>query len=735
MKNKIIASLISLALLTLVSCSGEKIIQDFEGNTFGHWRVEGDAFGSAPAKRALPHQQEISGFVGKGFANSFHGGDNSRGMLISPEFKIDADYINFLIGGGIRPEIYISLEVEGQVVFTTHPVVESEVLHWMSWDVKEHKNKKAVIKIVDNQLGSWGHILIDQIEMNNKNKSDIMTGYKQKYQVNKKYLLIPIEDNAAITKVSVQKDGKAISPSLEIRIAQTKVDYWVPLNVDKYKGQEITLLFDYVKKSDIGFSQINQSDTFDFDYNEKYRPDYHFSPCYGWTNDPNGMVYYNGEYHLYYQHNPYGSLWGNMHWGHAVTKDLIKWEHLPVAIAPDSLGAIFSGSAVIDKDNTAGFGKKTLVAIYTSAGQIQTQSIAYSIDNGRTFAKYENNPVLLDPHYIDFRDPKVFWHKQSQQWIMSLATTQTITFYGSKNLKDWSRLSEFGEGIGNHGGVWECPDLFPLIYKGQTKWVLFVSINPGGPNGGSATQYFIGTFDGKTFTPDNLPYPLWIDYGRDNYAGVTWNDAPQNRRIFIGWMSNWDYANEVPTINFHNAMTVPRELTLAHNGKHIVIASQPVPEISKMRTEAKAVNNTKVETVFSIDQLLANNTGAFDIEMTIKTSSTKKFNIYLTNKKTESLKFVFDLETDTLSVDRSESGLINFSNNFAPAEIKSPLAKKETYKIRLLVDKASTELFVNDGELVQTNLIFPSEPYNTINFETIGGVIEIKDMKVYKLKQ
>lgn len=729
-------SFISFAMITLVSCSSsDKIIDDFESGSFSKWTVEGDAFGTMPNDKPEPGQQEIIGYEGKSFADSFHGGDDSRGTLTSSPFTIERDFINFLIGGGIRSDVYMSLEVEGQNVFISRPIVESEALHQLSWDVKNYKGKKAVIKIVDNQRGEWGHILVDQIVMSNTDKSNIMVDYKQSYKIDKKYLLIPIEDKGPVTKVHLQQDGKNISPLLEIRIAQTKTDYWVPINVEPYKGQQITLLFDLVKKTDIGFSLINQSDTFDFDYNEKYRPDYHFSPYYGWTNDPNGMVYHNGEYHLYFQHNPYGSMWGNMHWGHAVTKDFIKWEHLPFALEPDSLGTMFSGSAVIDKNNTAGFGKDAMIAIYTSAGKIQSQCIAYSLDNGRTFTKYENNPVLTDANYADFRDPKVFWHNASNQWIMSLATTQTITFYSSKNLKEWTRLSEFGDGIGDHGGVWECPDLIPLTYQGKTKWVLFVSINPGGPNGGSATQYFIGSFDGKKFIPDDLPYPLWIDYGCDNYAGVTWENTPDKRHIFIGWMSNWSYTNQVPTLNFRNAMTVPRDIKLADNGKHLIVANYPVKEIDKLRTDSVSINNFEVKTKYTTDKLLDNNNGAYEIEMTIRNTSTRNFGFKLYNRKGESLNFVFDTEKGQFIVDRSKSGLVDFSNNFASHSINAPLVPKETYKIRLLIDKASSEIFINNGELVQTNTMFPTEPYNSIDFNVDGGTINIENFRVYRLKQ
>ena len=724
-----------LALFLMAGCSSNDItIEDFETGTFDKWTIEGDAFGSIPSLGGYPGQQEVKGFEGKYLANSYNGGDDSRGTIISSEFTIERNFINFLLGGGMHSDTYIELLIDGSSVYVTRPMVESETLRWMTWDVKAYKDKKATIRIVDNQRGGWGHILVDQIEMSDKEKSDYQKDYKLSFNnIDKKYLLVPIEDRGPESHIYIEVDGKTVGPQLNIRVAQTKVDYWMPVNVEQYKGKQLALVFTYIKKEDVGYSQIKQSDDYHFDYNEKYRPDYHFTPQYGWTNDPNGMVYHNGEYHLFYQHNPYGSMWGNMNWGHTVTKDLKKWEHLPVAIAPDSLGAIFSGSAVIDKNNTAGFGKDAMVAIYTSAGQSQVQSIAYSLDNGRTFTKYDKNPVLTDPNYVDFRDPKVFWHNASKQWIMSLATSQVVTFYASKNLKEWTKLSQFGEGIGDHGGVWECPDLFPMTYNGQTKWVLFVSINPGGPNGGSATQYFIGDFDGKDFKADALPYPLWLDYGRDNYAGVTWNGAPDGRRIFIGWMSNWDYTNQVPTLNFRNAMTVPRELKLIHNGKHMVVANPPVKEIAELRSETKDLQQLKIDKNYAIEKLFDNNNGAYEIEMLINPNRAEVFEFALINRKGEELSFTFDLKNENLIVDRTKSGIIDFSKNFASGGIKAPIVKKESYKIRLLIDKASSEIFVNDGEVVQTNTMFPSEPYNTLTFKVENSSIDVKDIKIYKL--
>ncbi|MCD8165261.1 MAG: GH32 C-terminal domain-containing protein [Bacteroides sp.] len=711
------------------------VIADFDGDNYGAWKIEGNAFGTAPAPGNLPGQQNVQGYTGKGLANSFHEGENSIGTLTSPEFTIERDYINFLIGGGKNIDMYMELLVEGKSVVKSTSPIETETLAPFTWNVKEHIGRKAVIRIVDNRRGGWEYILIDRIVQSNKPETDILVDYKLTFQADQKYILIQIEENASETRVTVLIEGVQEAPHSDIRIAQTKIDYWVPLKIEKYKGKEVTLVLDQTRESYTGLSRIKTSDTFDFNYNEKFRPEFHFSPQYGWTNDPNDMVYHNGTYHLFYQHNPYGSMWGNMSWGHATTTDLKNWKHEPVGIVPDSIGTIFSGSVVIDQKNTAGFGKGAMVAIYTAHGQAQTQCLAYSTDGGITFTKYENNPVLTDPAYIDFRDPKVFWHQASNQWIMSLATTQVITFYGSPDLKSWTRLSDFGTGIGNHNGVWECPDLFPLTYNGQTKWVLLVSINPGGPNGGSATQYFIGNFDGKEFKADPLPYPLWIDYGRDNYAGVTWDSAPDNRRIFIGWMSNWDYTNQVPTLNFRNGMTVPRELTLASNGNHIVLASNPVKEIDDFRSTSHEFGSFEVTRTYRIKNILENNRAAYEIEMTLRpTAHTGSFSFTLENQKSEQVVFLFDLAGGTLTVDRDQSGLKAFNEKFATGSIEAPLTKKEAYIIRLLVDRSSTELFVNNGEVVQTNCVFPDIPYHSLVFDVQDGTLNVENMIVHEIK-
>ena len=549
------------------------------------------------------------------------------------------------------------------------------------------------------------------------------------------YLLFPVEDNAAERVVKVQH-SKTKSPIINhIRLAESKIDYWVKFDLKDIAGEEVNVTVENIDKNLLGFKNIKQSDSFEIDYNETYRPIYHFTPEIGWMNDPNGMVYFDGEYHLFYQYNPYGTKWQNMHWGHAVSTDLTSWTYLPVALAPDSLGSIFSGSAVIDVKNTAGFGANAMIAIYTSAGKEQTQSIAYSTDRGRTFTKYSGNPVIPNPGIPDFRDPKVFWHTESDQWIMSLATKQTITFYGSANLKEWHLLSEFGDGIGSHGGVWECPDLIPLDYNGKTKWVLLVSINPGGVNGGSATQYFIGDFDGKNFTADALPYPLWLDYGRDNYAGVTWSDVPETdgRKIFMGWMSNWDYANNVPSKNFRSAMTIARELKITNNGKHLVVSNYPVAETKALRASEIAKKDMLVENEIVLSNLIENNKGAYEIEMTIKPQSAGIFGFMLQNSKSEALEIRFDMNTGFLSIHRNKSGLVDFEGRFASG-MNAPLVRKDAYKVKVLVDKASAEIFINEGELAFTTIFFPTEVMNNLKFYTKQGNFSVENLKIYNLK-
>ncbi len=554
-----------------------------------------------------------------------------------------------------------------------------------------------------------------------------------KIQGQPKYLLLPVEERTGESKVYMEGEGQKTLP-VDVRLAKTKVDYYVPYEL---RGENNAVVYiDNIEKDAVCWNFLSLSDTFDIANVEKYRPEYHFSPAYGWMNDPNGMVYLDGEYHLFYQHNPYGSMWGNMHWGHAVSRDLVSWQHMPVAIAPDSLGTVFSGSAVIDKENVSGFGKNAIVAFYTSAGRRQSQSIAYSTDNGRTFTKYDKNPVVT-ADIPDFRDPKVFYHEPSQKWIMVVASGQEVRFFTSSNLKDWDFSGAFGEGYGSHGGVWECPDLIELPVDGNAdnkKWVLILNINPGCIFGGSATQYFIGEFDGKTFLCDSKPETVkWMDWGKDHYAAVTFSNTG-DRKIAMAWMSNWQYANEVPTRQFRSSNSIPRELSLYTQGGETYLASVPVQEIETLRSGKKEFPGfVDQRGDYNIDKLLDDNQGAYEIVLTIKNKTATVFGFKLYNEQGEQVDFCYNLLEKKFSMDRTKSGLSDFSKDFSAVTF-APIEKQDGYTLRIFVDKSSVECFDGNGKFVMTNLVFPSEPYNRLNFYAKGGVYEIESIAVYSLQ-
>lgn len=547
-----------------------------------------------------------------------------------------------------------------------------------------------------------------------------------------KYLLLPIEEKVGEARLTLIVDNYAVH-SMNVRLAVNQVDYYVPYELSGYDMDKIVLDIHGVGDNAVCWKEMKLSDSFDKQNQESYRPVYHFTPEYGWMNDPNGMVYKDGEYHLFYQYNPYGSMWGNMHWGHAVSKDLVSWEHLPVAIAPDDLGAIFSGSCVVDKNNTAGFGKGAIVAFYTSAAASQTQSMAYSLDNGRTFKKYSGNPVLTS-NVRDFRDPKVFWHEPTQKWIMILAVGQEMQLFSSANLKEWTYESSFGEGQGTHGGVWECPDLIQLQVKGtdQKKWVLICNLNPGGPFGGSATQYFVGEFDGHRFVNESPAKTKWMDWGKDHYATVTWSNVPDNRTIGIAWMSNWEYANNVPTTQYRSANSVPRDLHLYVQDGETYMASVPSEELVTLRGKAVKKGAFKVSKIREIKNLLKENQGAYEIELKVKNVNTKAIGIQLYNSKGEEITLSFNLDTKQFSMDRTQSGNTSFSQSFA-AVTSAPIEQQDGYTLRLLIDKCSIEAFDGEGKFAMTNLVFPTEPYNHVRFYSKDGSYQIESFNVYPL--
>ena len=461
-----------------------------------------------------------------------------------------------------------------------------------------------------------------------------------------------------------------------------------------------------------------------------YRPRFHFTPQKGWMNDPNGMIFLNGQYHLFFQHYPDGTVWGPMHWGHATSSDLVQWKEQPIALYPDSIGMIFSGSAVLDKNNTSGLGRggiAPLVAIYTQhnmpgekAGRndFQNQSIAYSLDEGKTWTKFAGNPVLKTPNLKDFRDPKVIWHEPTQKWIMNLAVADHVELYSSPNLINWRKESEIGKNLFAHGGVWECPDLLSFNVNGKTIWVLLVSMNPGGPNGGSATQYIVGDFDGHEFKPYSTDIK-WMDYGPDNYAGVSFANVG-NRNILIGWMSNWNYANVVPTEKWRSAMTVPRELSLVKqssnaNANEFLLVSNPVKELK----------NAFVQ-IMSKENVIPNCIDIKDIKAT-------DFEIILSNTFNEKLIVGYHADKKQFYIDRTKAGVSNFNQGFAAVALAPRLSFAMNMDLSILLDKTSIELFADSGRTVMTALFFPTFPYTKWEIKS-KEKIPSSNMKLYSFK-
>jgi fructan beta-fructosidase len=473
---------------------------------------------------------------------------------------------------------------------------------------------------------------------------------------------------------------------------------------------------------------------------DPYRPQIHFTPPEHWMNDPNGLVYYKGTYHLFYQYYPGGTVWGPMHWGHATSSDLIHWKHQQIALYPDSLGYIFSGSAVVDSKNTSGFGKNgtvPLVAIFThhdpkgekeGKDNFQNQSLAYSLDQGMTWTKYAHNPVLKNPGIKDFRDPKVSWNEVANKWIMTLAVLDHINFYSSPDLKNWTKEGEFGKDLGAHGGVWECPDLFSLNWQGKKVWVLIVNLNPGGPNEGSATQYFVGKFDGRQFTSFDKE-TRWLDYGPDEYAGITYSNTG-NRKIFLGWMSNWLYGQQVPTEKWRSAMTIPRELSLVKTGKGYLVASKPIMDLGKL-----AQNDFKLHNVSAKHLDITSKSGKLKgpAQLKIATDNIEDFSITLSNSSGQKLVIGFDKTSNNYFIDRRSAGKVDFAKGFAARHTAPRLASGPKFDLTLLIDDASVELFADNGLTVMTEISFPDKKFSDIVIESAKN-LQLKDLQLTTLR-
>lgn len=658
-------------LLVQPLAADDLLIEDFESGTYDGWTITGAAFGTEPASGTLPNQMAVSGFRGKRLVNTFHGGDASVGTATSPSFTIKRSHLAFLIGGGPHEQtVGVELLVDGQRVRFSTGP-ESEELEWSSWNVKEFAGRDARLRIFDSATAGWGHINVDHL---------------------------------------IQTDDPPQRFDLQHKIAE------------------------YRKSS--GYMD------------EPLRPQFHFSPEINWMNDPNGLVYHDGEYHLFYQYNPAGNSWGHMSWGHAVSGDLVHWKHLPLAIPEEDGIMAFSGCCVVDHHNTSGLGvdgKPPMVAVYTGHGHgKQVQNLAYSNDNGRTWTKYENNPVI-DISNPDFRDPKVFWHQISGRWIMvvSLAREKVLVFYASDDLKNWIEQSRFGPAGVKEKSNWECPDLFELPVEGgdgKKLWVLEADMGSGSVAGGSGGEYFVGHFDGTAFT--KIQDAQWVDFGRDFYAPVSWSDVPASdgRRLWIGWANNWETCL-VPTSPWRSCMSVPRTLTLrkvqvaGDDAVKYVMVQRPVKELVQLRSQSLSLDTSAASwppsEVLKAGELLDL---TFELHTTLQPNAARSVGLRIRTGDDEYTEVGYDKKHLAVYVDRSKSGDVTFHHAFAGRhEAPARLVNGEV-ALKILVDRSSIEVFVNDGEAVITDRIFPTSRQAAIEVFAGDDSAKVTATTLYPLK-
>ncbi|MCX5673194.1 MAG: glycoside hydrolase family 32 protein [Planctomycetota bacterium] len=712
MTRRMIAGLWASVLVLTAAASGapDILIADFEGKDYGDWKMEGEAFGPGPARGTLPNQMPVSGFEGKGLVNSFCNGDRTTGTLASPPLKIERKFINFLIGGGMHPgETCINLLVDGKVVRTaTGPNDRpggTERLDWYSWDVSEFAGRSAILQIVDKATGGWGHINIDHIVQSDVRRGAVET--LKDVAIERDYIVFQLPARQGPrTQVSLIVDGKTVRHTVA---SNADAACWMTWDVSKLKGRSGRLRIAEMPAPD-GTLTIQSSCTqsneakgvlmiTDKLYQETYRPQFHFTPAKNWTNDPNGLIFYKGEYHLFFQHNPTGINWGNMTWGHAVSPDMVHWTQLDHAIHPDTLGTIFSGSGVVDWANTAGFqagDEKVLVAIYTSAGKPFTQSIAYSNDRGRTWTKYEKNPVL--GHVAgDNRDPKVLWHEPTKKWVMALYLDKNdYALFGSPNLKDWTRLCDVPM-----PGSGECPDFFELPVDGDagnTRWVFW------GANG----AYLLGTFDGKTFTKESGPHPS--NWGGNCYAAQTWSDVPKSdgRRLQIAWMNGGKY----PGMPFNQQMSFPCELTLRTTPDGIRLYRRPVREIETIHARKHAWSNQALKPGENPLATLAGE--LFEIRAEIEPGRAAEVGFTLRGEKVH-----YDVGKKTVACLSKTAPL--------PPE-------KGRIRLQVLLDRTSIEVFGNDGLISMPTCFLPDLANRSLGLYAVGGEAKIVSLEVYELK-
>jgi fructan beta-fructosidase len=674
------------------------LVEDFEGQTYGLWRVEGEAFGKGPARGTLPNQMPVTGYLGKGLVNSFHKGDASTGKLTSPPVRMSRRYVNFLIGGGgYAGKTCMNLVLDGKVVRTaTGPNTEpggSERLDWHTWDVSEFAGKEVVFQIVDDHTGGWGHVNVDHIVQSDRRKQAAPAS--RDFVVKGRYLHLPVRTGGTKTRMKFVVDGEVVR-EFEIELADdSRRSFWAFADVSAYAGKKLTVSVDRPPAESKGLDAITQGDELKGDalYQEKGRPQFHFTSRRGWLNDPNGLVYHKGEWHLYYQHNPYGWSWGNMHWGHAVSKDLLHWREEPIALYPRKFGDwAFSGSAAVDKANTSGFrrGKEdVLVLAYTSTGR--GECIAFSNDRGRTWTEYEGNPVVRHQG----RDPRLLWHAPSKRWVMAVydeaQRKQWVAFHSSADLKKWKYESRIE-------GFYECPDLFELPIEGEakkTKWVLYAADG----------LYVLGDFDGKTFTAETKKLRTW--HG-NFYAAQTFSDAPDGRRVQIGWANGVSF----PDMPFNQQMTIPCQLTLRKTADGVRMFAYPVKEVDSLGEKAFSLKGGKVGK--GEDPLAKVKGELLDVRAEIEPPKEGGF--------------AFDLRGVAVRYDAVKGQLY-------AGKLAMPLKPIDgKVRLRLLLDRGSLEAFGNDGRVALSLAVRPSADNRSLSLTAFGGEAKVASLEVYEVR-
>lgn len=692
------------------------IVADFEQSSYEPWKANGNAFGSGPAKGTLPGQMHVDGFLGQQLVNSFLDGDNSIGSLTSPPILLERNFVSFLIGGGKNQDrLAFQLLIGDQVVRSATGLNDSpggsERLEMHYWDVREFKGKKATFRILDQAKGSWGHINVDHIVQSNNKPRGFIQNAERSFEVTSRYIHIPIKNGAPKRVVSLIVDNQLMVRN-DIELADATPDWWAPMDVSQWQGKEVTFRVDKLHEDSSALSSMKSSDTIidhELIYRESLRGQFHFSPKRGWNNDPNGCVFYNGEYHLFFQHNPYGWAWGNMHWGHAVSKDLVRWEELGDKLLPDEMGPMFSGSAVVDWNNSSGFGKDgkpPLVLFYTAAGNPTTQCMAYSTD-GRNFTKYSNNPIVKEVTGGN-RDPKVIWHEPSRRWVMVLYVEwekkHTVHFYTSEDLKDWTLASIVNGDAPGGGFLYECPDFFELPVDGDAsrkKWVLL----------GANSDYAIGDFDGKRFLPDATR--LKGHRGRGYYAAQSFSDVPDGRRIFIGW-----WQTETKVMPFNQSMTVPLELALKQTDDGPRLTFAPAKELQSLRAHThEVVSSATKELIQSPDSpnpLRDVSAELVELEIEFKPDAAKRV---LINVRGVEIVYHADKQEIEMAGHRASAPLVNGKQ-----------------RLNILCDRTGIELFASEGlcYMPQPVIVDPSNKQLVVASQE--GNAMITSLKVHELQ-